>query len=236
MPYDLTSVQLLSHVRLFETPWTAARQASLSLTNSWSLHKLMSTELVMPSNHLILCRLLLLPPSIFPSIRVFSSESGLCIRWPKYWSFSFSLRPSLPLINIQDWFPLGLTGFISLRSKGFPRVFSNITVQKHQFFSTQPSLWSNSDICMTSGKTIALTIWTFAGKLIALLFNMLSRIVIVFLPRSKCLPISWLQSPSTMILEPKGIKICHCFHFFHFYLPWSDGTRCHDLNFLNAEF
>ena len=151
-------------------------------------------------------------------------------------SIEASASASILPVNTQGWFPLGLTGLISLQSKGLSRVFSSTTYRKHRFFSTQPSLWSNSDICMTSGKTIALTIWTFAGKLIALLFNMLSRIVIVFLPRSKCLPISWLQSPSTMILEPKGIKICHCFHFFHFYLPWSDGTRCHDLNFLNAEF
>ena len=131
-----SSVQLLSHVRLFATPWTAAHQASLSITNSWSLLKPMSIESVMPSNHLILCRLLL-PPSIFPSIRVFSNESALRIRWPKYWSFSFSIV--LP-VNIQDWSPLGWTSWISLQSKGLSRVFSNTTVQKHQFFSAQLSL------------------------------------------------------------------------------------------------
>ena len=130
-------VQLLSHVRLFATPLTAAHQASLSITNPWSLLKLMSIESEMPSNHLIICFPLLLPPSIFPSIRVFSNELVLCIRWPKYWSFSFTLV--LP-VNIQDWFPLGWTGWISLQSKGLSRVFSNTTVQKHQFFSTQLSL------------------------------------------------------------------------------------------------
>ena len=110
---------------------------SLSIINSWSLVKLKSIESVMPSNHLILCHPLLLLPSIFPSIRVFSNESVLHIRWPKYWSFSFSISPS---VNIQNWFPLGWTGCISLQSKGLSRVFSNTTVQKHQFFSTQLSL------------------------------------------------------------------------------------------------
>ena len=109
------SIQSLSHVWLFVTPWTAAHQASLSITNSQSLLKLMSIESVMPSNHLILCRPLFLLSSVFPSIRVFSSESVLHIRWPKYWNFSFSLSPSM---NIQDWFPLGRTDWISLQSKG----------------------------------------------------------------------------------------------------------------------
>ena len=135
-------VQLFSHVQLFVTPWTAARQASLSITNFWSLLKLMSIELVMSSNHLILwCPLLFLPSSL-PSIRVFSNESALCIRWVKYWSFSFSISPS----NIQGWYPLGLIGLIFLLSKGLSRVFPNTTVQKHKFFSTQPSLRSNSHI------------------------------------------------------------------------------------------
>ena len=123
-----SSVQWLSHVRLFVIPWTAARQASWSITNSWSLLKLMSTESMMPSNYLILCHPLLLLPSIFPSLRVFFNESALCIRWSKYWSFTFSVRPSFP-VNIQGWFPLGLTGLISLLSKGLSRVFSNTTVQ-----------------------------------------------------------------------------------------------------------
>ena len=130
-------VQLLSCVRLFVTPWTATCQASLSITNSWSILKLMSIESVMPSNHLILCRPLLLPPSIFPSIRVFSNESVFRIRWPKYWSFSFSISPSNEYSGLIS---LGWTSWISLQSKGLSRVFSNTTVQKHQFFSAQLSL------------------------------------------------------------------------------------------------
>ena len=125
------------------TPWIVACQASLSFIISQSLLKLMSIESVMPSNHFILCHPLLLLPSIFPSISVFSKESALRIRWPKYWSFSFSMV--LPMYY-QGWFPLGLTGLFSLQSKGLSRVFSNITVQKHQFFSAQLSLWSNSHI------------------------------------------------------------------------------------------
>ena len=142
--FCFSSVQSLSHVWLFVTPWTTARQASLSITNSWSLPKLMSTELVIPSNHLILCRPLLLPPSILSSIRVFSNESALHIRWPKYWSFSFKTS-DLPM-NTQDWSPLEWIGWISLQSKGLSRVFSNTTVQKHQFFGTQLSSQSNSHI------------------------------------------------------------------------------------------
>ena len=139
----ISSVQSLSHVQLFSTPQTAAGQASLSITNSRSLLKLMSIESVMPSNHRILCRPLLLLPSVFPSIRVFSSESVLPIRWPKYWSFSLS---SVLPMNIQGWFPLGLTSLISLQSKALSRVFSSTTIQKHQFFGAQLSLWSNSHI------------------------------------------------------------------------------------------
>ena len=137
-----SSVQSLSHVWLFATPWSAAGQVSLSITNSRSLLKFMSIESVMPSNHLSFCHPLLFPPSIFPSIRVFSNESALCIRWLKYWSFSLSL--SLSLSFSFQWLPLGWTGCISLQSKGLSRVFSNITVQKHHFFAVQLSLWSNS--------------------------------------------------------------------------------------------
>ena len=122
-----SSVQSLSCVQLFVTPWTAAHQPSLSITNSRSSLKFMSIKSVMPSNYLILCHPLLLPPSIFPSIRVYSNESVLCIRCTKYWSFSFSISPS---VNIQDWFPLGWTSWISLQSMGPSRVFSNTTVQK----------------------------------------------------------------------------------------------------------
>ena len=129
--FVFSSVQSLSHVRLFVTPWIAARQSSLSITNSWSLLKLMSIESVMPSSHLILCHPLLLLPPIPPSIRVFSNESTLRMRWPKYWSFSFSISPSK---NTQDWSPLGWTGWISLQSKGLSRVFSNTTVQKASIF------------------------------------------------------------------------------------------------------
>ena len=130
-------VQWLSHVQLFVTPWTAAHQASLSFTISRSLLKLMCIESVMPSNHLILCRPLLLLPLIFPSIMVFSNESVLHIRWPRYWSFSFNISPSNEYSGL---FPLGLTGWISLQSKGVSRVFFNTTVQKHRFFHPQLSL------------------------------------------------------------------------------------------------
>ena len=134
-----SSVQSHSCVRLFATPGTAARQAFLSITNSQSLLKLMSIESVMPSNHLYFCCPIILLPSIFPSIRVFSKESVLPIRWPKYWRFSFSISPCSEYS--------GLISFrISLQSKGLSRVFSNTTVQKHQFFGAQLSLWSNSHI------------------------------------------------------------------------------------------
>ena len=133
-----SSVQSLSRVRLFVTPWTAARQASLSITNSQSLYKLMPTESVMPSTHLILCCTLLLLPSILPSIRVFSNESVFLHQVAK--SIGVSASTSVLPMNIQDWFPLGWTGWISLQFKGLSRVFSNITVQKHQFFVAQLSL------------------------------------------------------------------------------------------------
>ena len=132
----------VSHVRLFATPWTIGHQASLSINNSQNLLKLMLIESVMPSNYLILCRPLLLLPSVFPSIRVFSSESVLSIRWPKYWSFIFSIN--LPM-NIQDRFPLGWTGWIPLQSKGLSRVFSNTTVLIINTWALS-LLWSNSHI------------------------------------------------------------------------------------------
>ena len=133
--FQFSSVQSLRCVRLFATPWTAAHQASVSITNSWSLLKLKSLQLVMPSSHLILCRPLFLPPSIFPGIRGFPNEPVLHIRWPKYWSFSFNISPSN-----EYSFPLGWTSWISLPSKGLSRVFSNTAVQKHQFFGAQLSL------------------------------------------------------------------------------------------------
>ena len=197
---------------------------------SQSLLKLMSIESVMPSNHLILCCPLLLLLSIFPSFRVFSKESVLHIRWPKYWSFS--IHPSM---NIQDWFPLGWTGWISLQSKGLSSLFQHHSSKASILWCPAFFMVLLSHPYMTTGKSIALTRWTFVGKIMSLLFNMLSRLVISFLPKSKRLLISWLQSPSEVILEPKKIG-CHCFHCFPIYLPQSDGTRHHDLSFLNAEF
>ena len=181
-----------------------ARQASLSTTNSQSSPKLMSIESVMPSNHLILCHPLLLLPSIFPSIRVFSNESALLIRWSKYWSFSFNINPSNEhpgLISFRmDWLVL-LAVQGTLKS----------LLQHHS--SKASILWHSACFVvqlsypyMTTRKTIAFTTWTFVGKVMSLLFNMLSRLVITFLSRSKCVLISWLQSPSAVILEPPKIK------------------------------
>jgi len=198
------SVQLLSCVWLFATPRTAARQASLSFTISQSILKLMYLESVMPSNHLILCHPLLLQPSIFPSIGVFSNESVLCIRWPRYWSFSFSISPSNKhsgLISFRmDWLDL-LAVQGSLQSLLQHHSSKASILQCSIFFIVQLS-----HPHMTTGKTIALTRQTFVGKVMSLLFNMLSRLVIIFLRRSKRLLISWLQSPSAVILEPRKIK------------------------------
>ena len=227
----ITSVQFSHSVvsDSLQPPWTATCQASLSITNSQSLLKLMSIESVMPSNHLILCCTLILP-SIFPRIRVFSNESVLHIRWPKYWSFSPSNEFSGLIFFRMDWLDL-------LVVQGTLKSF----LQHHS--SKASILWHSalfmiqlSHPYMTTGKTIALTRRTFVGKVMSLLFLMLSRLVIAFLPRSKCPWISQLQSPSTVILELKKNKISHCFYCFPIYLPWSDGTRCHDLCFLNIEF
>ena len=211
----ISASQLLSHVLLFVTPWTAALQASLSITNSWSLQKLMSIESVMPSNHLILCHPLL-PPSIFPSIRVFSDESVLHIRWPKYWSFIFSISPSngySGLISFRmDWLDL-LAVQGTLKNLLQHRSSKASILQLSAFFTVQLS-----HPYITIGKTIALTRRTFVGKVMSLLFNMLSRLLITSLPRSKHLLISWLQSPSAVILELPKI-VCHCFHCFPIYLP-----------------
>ena len=232
MNYLFSSVQSLSRVRLFVAPWTAARQASLSITNSQSLLKLMSIEAVMPSNHLILCCPLLLLPSIFPSIRVFSNESVFRIRWPKYWSFSFIISHSNEYSRLTsfriDWFDIAVQG--TLKSLLQHHCSKASMLQHSAFFIVQ-----FSHPYMITGKTIALTRWTFVGKVMSLLFNMLSRLVIAFLPRSKHLLISWLQSPSAVILDPPKI-VSHCFHCFTICLPWSDGTRCDDLSFLNVEF
>ena len=176
----------------------------MSITNSWSLVKLMSIESVMPSNHLILCCPLFLVPSVFPSIRVFSNESALRIRWPKYWSFSFNISPSnehsgliyfrmdlLDLLAVQE----------SLKSLLQHHSSKALILQCSAFFIVQ---LSHSH--MTTGKNTDLTRWTFVGKVMSLLFNTLSRLVISFLPESKCLLISCLQSSSAVILEPKKIK------------------------------
>ena len=195
-------VQSFSHLRLTVTPQTAAHQASLSFTISWSLLKLMSIELVMTSNHLILCRPLLLPPSIFPSNRGFSNDWAIRISWPKYWSFSISLSSEYSGLNSFriDWFDL-LAVQVTLKS----------LLQHH---SSKPSiLWHSaffmvqlSHPYMTTGKTIALTIQTFVSKVMSLLLYMLSRFVIAFLSRSKQLLISLLQSLSAVVLEPKKMK------------------------------
>ena len=195
----------------------------------------MSIESVMPSNHLILCHPLLLLSSVFPSIKVFSNESALHIRWPKYWSFSFNISPSNEYPGLicfrMDWLDL-LAVQGTLKSLLQHHSSKASVLQCSGFFIAQIS-----HPYMTTGKTIALTRRTFVGKVTSLLFNMLSRLVITFLPRSKCLLISWWQSPFAVILESKKIRsltvsivspsICH---------EVMDGTRCHDLSFLNVEF
>ena len=189
----------VASIWLFVTPWTAACQASLACTISRSLLKLMSIDSVMPSNHLILSRPLLLLPWIFPSIRVFSNESALHIRWPKYWSFSIS--PSNEYSGLSffriNWFDLQGT----LKSLTQHHSLKASILSHSAFFLVQLS-----NPYMTTGKTIALTIQTFVGKVMSLLFNMLSRFVIAYFPRNKHLWISWLQSPSAVILEHKKIK------------------------------
>ena len=181
-------VQLLSRIRLFVTPWTAACQATLSFTISQSLLKLMSIELVMPSNYLILCHPRLLLPSIFPSIRVFPKESVLHIRWPKYWSFSFNISPSNEhsglLFFRMDWLDL-LAVQGTLKSLLQHHSSKASILGCSAFFIAQLS-----HPYMNTGKTIALTRWTFVGKVLSLLFNMLSRLVMTFLPGSKRLLIS----------------------------------------------
>ena len=205
-------IQLPSHVQLFATPWTVACQASLSLTISWSLPKFMSIASVMPSSHLILWCPLLLLPSNFPSIRDFSNESAVHIRWPKYWSFSFSIGPfndySGLLYLKTDWFyHLTVQGnFRSLLQHN-----SKASILWHSaFFTVQLS-----HRYMTTGKTIQ----TFVSKVMSLFFNTLSRFVIDFLPRSNHLLISRLQSSSTVIFRAQEEEICLYFHLFPFDLP-----------------
>ena len=201
LPVNMINSVQFSHSIMSNSLRPLACQASLSITNSWSFLRLMSIELVMPSNHLILCCPLLLPPSVFPSIRVFSNVSVLYIRWPKYWSFSISPSNEHPgLISFKmDW----------LDFLAFQGTLKSL-VQHHG--SKASILWWSAFFIvqlshphMTTGKTIALTIWFFIGKVMSLLFNMLSRLVITFLPRSKHLLLSWLQSPSAVILKPPQI-------------------------------
>ena len=202
--YQFSSVQSLSRVRLFATPWITACQASPSITNSWSSLKLTSTELVLPSSHLILCRPLLLLPPIPPSISVFSNESTVHMRWPKYWNFSFNIIPSSEhpgLLSFRmDWLDL-LAVQGTLKSLLQHHSSKASILRCSAFFTVHLS-----HPYRTTGKTIALTRWTFVDKVMSLLLNMLSRLVITFLPRSKRLLISWLQSPSAVILEPPKIK------------------------------
>ena len=204
LQFKFSSVQWLSRVQLFVTPWTTAHQASLSIINSWSPPKPMSIESMMPSNHLILCCPLLLLPSILPSIGVFSNGSVLCIRWPKYWSFSFNISPSNEhpgQISLRmDWLDL-LAVQGTLKSLLQQHSSKASILQCSAFFTVQ-----FSHPYMATGKTIVLTRQTSIGKVISLLSNMLSRLVITFLPRSKRLLISLLQSPSAVILEPRKIK------------------------------
>ena len=187
----------------------------------------------MPSNYLILCCPLLLLPSVFPSIRVFSNELVLHIRWPKYWTFSFNISPSNEysgLISFRmHW--LDLLAVQGTLKSLLQHHSSKASILRHSaFFTVQLS-----HPYVTTRKTIALTRWTFVGKVMSLLFNILSRLIITFLPSNKCLLISWLQSPFAVILEPPPPKFCHCFYCFPIYLPWSDGNGCHDLSFLNVE-
>ena len=231
---QFSSVQLLSCVRLFVTPWIPGREASLSTTNSWSSPKPMSIESVMPSSHLILCCPLFLLPPIPPSIRVFSNESTLRMRWSKYWSFSLSISPSneypglvsfrmdwLDLLAVQGTFKTLLQHHSSKAS----------ILQCSVFFMVQLS-----HLYMTTGKTIVLTRWTFVGKVMSLLFNMLSRLVIDFLPRNKHL-LFFIFVAAVTICSDYGAqenKACHCFHCFPIYLPWRDGTGCHDQFFVSS--
>ena len=177
-------VQSLSHVQFFATPWTVAHQASLSITNSQSLLKLMPIESMIPSNHLILCHPLLFLPSIFGSIRVFSNQSDLPIRWPQYWSFNFNISPSNEYLELiffrMDWLDL-LAAQGTVKSLLQHHSSNASILQRSAFFTVQLS-----HPYTTIGKTIALTRWIFVGKVMSMLFN------ITFLPRSKCLLISWL--------------------------------------------
>ena len=213
------------------TPWIAACQASLFITISRSLLRLASIKSVMSSSHLILSHPLLLLPPIPPSIRVFSNESTLRMRCPKYWSFSFSIIPSKEI-----------PGLISFRMDWLDLVVQGTLKSLLQHHSSKASVLCHSNCFivqlshpyMTTGKTIALARRTFAGKVMSVLFNMLSRLVIALLPRSKCLLTAAVSVYCDLGAQEN--KVCHCFHCFPIYLPWSDGTGCHDLSFLNVRY
>ena len=209
----ISSVQSLSRIRFFAAPWTAARQASLSITSSESLLKLMSIESVMPSNHLILCFVSFFSClQSFPASGFFSNESVLPIRWPQYWSFSFSISPSNEyswLVSFRmDW--LDLLAVQGILKSLLQHCSSKASVLQHSaFFKVQLS-----HPYMTTGKTIALTKWIFFSKVMSLLFNMLSKLVIAFLPRSKHLLVSWLQSTTCSDFGAPQNEVCHCFYCF----------------------
>ena len=226
-------VKVLSRVQLFATPWTAARQASLSFTISDCSNSCPLSLWCLPAISASVAPFSSYPQS-FPASgksALHISKSALHIRWPKYWSFSIS--PS----NVYS-------GLISFRIDWFDLLAVQGTLKSLlQYHSSKASIFQCSAFFMVqlshpymiTGKVIALTIWTFVDKVMSLLFNMLSSLVIAFLSGSKYLLVSWLLSPFTVILEPKKI-VCHCFYCFPIYLPWSDGTGCHDLTFMNVEF
>ena len=188
----------------------------------------------MLSSHLIFCHPLLLPPSICPSIRVFSNESVLCIRWPKYWSFSFSISPSNEYSGLISF---RMDSLDLLAIQGTPkRLLQHHSSKASVLRCSAFFIVQLSHTYMTTGKAIALTRWTFVGKMMSLLFNMLSRLVVTFLPRSKCLLISWLWIHHLQwFCNPPKYSLSR-FPLFPHLLPWSDRTGCHDLSFLNVEF
>ena len=224
----LSLAQSLSRVRLFATPWTAAGQTFLFINNSRSLLKLMSIELMMPSNHLILSWFLLLPSSIFPSIRVFSNEAALHIRWPIYWSFSFSISPSTKYSELIA-FRMDLLDLLAVQ--GTLKILlqhqsSKASIPRHSAFF----LVQLSHPYMTTGKTTALTRWSVAGKVMSLVYNMLSGLVKSFPKEQE----SFNFTAAVTICRDYGAQnvVCHCVPI---YLPWSDGTGCRDLSLLNVE-
>ena len=230
--FIIVLVQLLSCVRLFVTTQIAAHQASLSFTISPSLLKLMSSESVMPSNHLTLCHPLLLLSSIFLSIKVFSSESALWIRWPKYWIFSFSISPFdeySGLISFRvHWFNLLVvqgtlksllqqSQFKTINSLALSLLYGPTLTSRHDYWRNHS--FNYTDLCWQSD---------------VLLFNMPSRFVTTFLPKTKCLLMLLLQTLFYSDFGAQGDKVCHCFHFFPIYVSWSDGTGCQNLSFFEC--